>query len=111
IADPPWNAADNDRFLLDIHIYPRDKKHRTYRIIEIRKIQSDDSYRRLLKNVQLEKPLPIFHRNRKLHQFHFAFIQLAIERNRYPYVDHVFNEQILNLVSLQRAKCLSRTTP
>jgi hypothetical protein len=67
--------------------------------------------RRLLKNVQLEKPLPVFHRNRKLYQFDFAFIQLAIERNRCPYIDPFFNEQILNLISLQRAKCLSRTMP
>ena len=67
-------------------------------------IQSDDSYRRLLKNVQLEKSLPIFHRNRKFHKFDFAFIQLAIERNRCLYIDPSFNEQILNLVSLQRAK-------
>ncbi|CAF1367385.1 unnamed protein product [Rotaria magnacalcarata] len=103
-------------------------------------IQPDDSYRRLLKNVQLENPLPIFHRNRKLHQFDFAFIPLyinandiygryyliasnnsrssfqlatnramhinttVIERNRCPYIDHFFNEQILNLVSLERAK-------
>ncbi|CAF2116190.1 unnamed protein product [Rotaria magnacalcarata] len=103
-------------------------------------IQPDDSYRRLLKNVQLENPLPIFHRNRKLHQFDFAFISLyinandiygryyliasnnsrssfqlatnramhinttVIERNRCPYIDHFFNEQILNLVSLERAK-------
>ncbi|CAF2122791.1 unnamed protein product [Rotaria magnacalcarata] len=67
-------------------------------------IQLDDSYRRLLKNVQLENPLPIFHRNRKLHKFHFAFIQLAIETNRCPYIDPTFNEKILNLVSLQRAK-------
>ncbi|CAF1587029.1 unnamed protein product, partial [Rotaria magnacalcarata] len=67
-------------------------------------IQSDDSYRRLLKNVQLEKPLPVFHRNRKLYQFDFALIQLATERNRCPYIDPFFNEQILNLISLQRAK-------
>ncbi|CAM4751442.1 unnamed protein product [Rotaria magnacalcarata] len=44
-------------------------------------IQSDDSYGRLLKNVQLEKPLPIFHSNRKLHKFDFAFIQLYINAN------------------------------
>ncbi|CAF3770223.1 unnamed protein product [Rotaria socialis] len=67
-------------------------------------IQSDDSYRHLLKNVQLEKPLPIFHRNQKLHKFDFAFIPLAIERNRCPYIDPSFNEKILNFVSLQRAK-------
>ncbi|CAF5161667.1 unnamed protein product, partial [Rotaria magnacalcarata] len=67
-------------------------------------IQPDDSYRRRLKNVQLEKPLPIFHQNRELYQFHFAFIQLAIERNRCPCIDPSFNEKILNLVSLQRAK-------
>ncbi|CAF5180443.1 unnamed protein product [Rotaria magnacalcarata] len=63
-------------------------------------IQSNDSYRRLLKNVQLENPLPIFHRTRELHQFHFAFIQLAIERNRCPCIDPSFNEKIVNLVSL-----------
>ena len=57
-----------------------------------------------MKNVQLEKPLPIFHRNRKFHKFDFAFIQLAIERNRCPYIDHFFNELILTLVSIQRAK-------
>ncbi|CAF4849313.1 unnamed protein product [Rotaria magnacalcarata] len=81
-------------------------KYRYIPIIVVRLIyiyqytQSNNSYRRLLKNVQSEKPLPIFHRTRELHQFHFAFIQLAIERNCCSCIDPSFNEKIVNLVSL-----------
>lgn len=51
--------------------------------------QLTDSYRRVLKNVQLEQPVPIFHRNRKLHKYDFAFVQL------YTDTQHIFGQYFL----------------